>query len=434
MGNSCGGLAKYWELFWELGGRCQGGFVWDWVDQGIRKKIKAGGGGYGKCSHGSTPDSDGMVETWAYGGDFNEPVTDYDFCINGATWPDRTPHPALFEFKHLAKPFTASTAAVPIPLSAAGTHRIPLKLVNRYQHTPSLAATLTFGWELLDSEGRAVADGELQMQETKGSHTSAGDLDACVEVAGVEVGSGEFWLNVVGRLRQATNWAEAGHVVGSEQLSLSLAPATTPPPAAPLTGTGSSGNSSSEVAQPVLVREEGGQLVAEAGGVRAVWNSATSQLITLQHTTNSSAPQDLLYSEAAHSDTPPLAPLSLQLHRAPTSNDRGGYLALWAAAGTSGPLNGPYDATLSWSQREGDGAAVVKTAYTLRPHGGNVRLCELAVKVGELASRAPTVRQQFHGERVHNQLPRWCLRRRQRLCSAHRFQQQHLSQRWQRCK
>ncbi|KAG5189277.1 glycosyl hydrolases family 2, TIM barrel domain-containing protein [Tribonema minus] len=357
MGNSCGGLDKYWELFWEPGGRCQGGFVWDWVDQGIRKKVNAGGGGYGKCSHGLTPDSNGMVETWAYGGDFNEPVTDYDFCINGATWPDRTPHPALYEFKHLAKPFTASTAAVPIPLSGAGTHRIPLKLVNRYQHTPSLAATLTFGWELLSS---------------------------------------------------------TGHVVGSEQLSLSLAPANTPPPTAPLTGTGSSGSnasaaatagngSGSEVTKPVLMREEGGQLVAEAGGVRAVWNTATAQLVTLQHVTGSSAPQDLLYSEAEHCDTSPLAPLSLQLHRAPTSNDRGGYLALWAAAGTSGPLDGPYDSTLSWSQREGDGAAVVKTAYTLRPHGGNVRLCELAVKVGELASRAPTVRQQFHGERVHNQ-------------------------------
>lgn len=94
MGNSNGNLHKYWQLF-RSHPRCQGGFVWDWVDQGICKTIagpaaRGGGGGDGREKRGE-------VVTWGYGGDFDEPVDDGNFCINGVVWPDRTPHPAMEE-------------------------------------------------------------------------------------------------------------------------------------------------------------------------------------------------------------------------------------------------------------------------------------------------------------------------------------------------
>ncbi|UII20700.1 glycoside hydrolase family 2 TIM barrel-domain containing protein [Fulvivirga ligni] len=84
MGNSNGDLVDLWD-FVRAHKQVQGGFIWDWVDQGLLKK-----GADGK-------------EFWAYGGDF-EPETahnDDNFCLNGLVNPDRSPHPALEEVKHV---------------------------------------------------------------------------------------------------------------------------------------------------------------------------------------------------------------------------------------------------------------------------------------------------------------------------------------------
>lgn len=85
MGNSNGGLADYFQAF-EAETGLQGGFIWDWVDQGIRQ-VDAKGESF-----------------WAYGGDFGDQPNDLNFCINGLVWPDRSPHPAMYEFKKLAQP------------------------------------------------------------------------------------------------------------------------------------------------------------------------------------------------------------------------------------------------------------------------------------------------------------------------------------------
>lgn len=70
MGNSGGNLDEYWSAFHTYP-RLQGGFIWDWVDQGL-----------------STIDSQGHY-FWAYGGDFGEMDHDGSFCLNGMNWPDR---------------------------------------------------------------------------------------------------------------------------------------------------------------------------------------------------------------------------------------------------------------------------------------------------------------------------------------------------------
>lgn len=67
--------------------RLQGGFIWDWVDQGLMRK--------GRDWQGNE------VEFWGYGGDWNEPVHDGQFNINGLIWPDRTPHPTVLECKQV---------------------------------------------------------------------------------------------------------------------------------------------------------------------------------------------------------------------------------------------------------------------------------------------------------------------------------------------
>ena len=81
MGTGPGGLAEYQELF-ERHARCQGGFVWEWIDHGIRR-----------------PQGD-----FAYGGDFGEPLHDGNFVADGLLLPDRTPSPGLEEVKRAYAP------------------------------------------------------------------------------------------------------------------------------------------------------------------------------------------------------------------------------------------------------------------------------------------------------------------------------------------
>lgn len=82
MGNSNGNLQDYWDVI-EKHDVLQGGFIWDWVDQGLVTR------------------RDESEEFWAYGGDFGPPgvPSDGNFCINGLVSPDRSPHPAIWEVK-----------------------------------------------------------------------------------------------------------------------------------------------------------------------------------------------------------------------------------------------------------------------------------------------------------------------------------------------
>jgi len=82
MGNSVGNLQEYWDVI-ERYSNLQGGFIWDWVDQGILAQTEKG------------------VSYWKYGGDFggDDIPSDGNFCINGLLFPDRTPHPAIVEVK-----------------------------------------------------------------------------------------------------------------------------------------------------------------------------------------------------------------------------------------------------------------------------------------------------------------------------------------------
>jgi beta-galactosidase len=82
MGNSNGNFQEYWDII-RGSKNMQGGFIWDWVDQGFEVKDEAG------------------RNYWSYGGDMGSQnyTNDENFCHNGLVWPDRTPHPGAFEVK-----------------------------------------------------------------------------------------------------------------------------------------------------------------------------------------------------------------------------------------------------------------------------------------------------------------------------------------------
>lgn len=82
MGNSNGGLHKYTELE-EKYPMYQGGFIWDYIDQAIMKRDENG------------------EEFLAFGGDYGDRPTDYNFCVNGLVYGDRKPSPKMQEVKGL---------------------------------------------------------------------------------------------------------------------------------------------------------------------------------------------------------------------------------------------------------------------------------------------------------------------------------------------
>jgi beta-galactosidase len=109
MGNSTGNLQDYWDVI-EKYPILQGGFIWDWVDQGLTKQE-----GKGK-------------KFWSYGGDYGPPgtPTSGNFCINGLVFPDRTPHPALVEVRKVYQ----YVKFKPVDLKAG-----KIRIVNGYDFT-----------------------------------------------------------------------------------------------------------------------------------------------------------------------------------------------------------------------------------------------------------------------------------------------------------
>ena len=91
MGNSSGNYYKFWDAFRKYP-YMQGGFIWDWADQGILTDIPGSKGDEKEEMKEKYPEG----KYFAYGGDFGDQPNDANFVINGVVGPDREPHPGLF--------------------------------------------------------------------------------------------------------------------------------------------------------------------------------------------------------------------------------------------------------------------------------------------------------------------------------------------------
>jgi len=141
MGNSNGSLKEYYALF-ERYPRLQGGFIWEWVDHGILQK-----------------QPDGKSE-WRYGGDFGDEPNDRNFCVDGIVWPDRTPHPALYEFKRLAQ-----------PAKFAYDESNGILRIENLRNFKDLS-DLKLHWRV-DADGVEIASGELSVEAPPQGKTAA---------------------------------------------------------------------------------------------------------------------------------------------------------------------------------------------------------------------------------------------------------------------
>jgi beta-galactosidase len=132
MGNSTGNLQDYWDVIEEYDA-LQGGFIWDWVDQGLVKYDEFG------------------QKYWVYGGDFGPAGTpsDGNFCLNGIVNPDRSPHPALEEVKKVYQY---------VGIELKNLTKGEFELTNKYDFTN--LDEFDLGWEV-KANGRQVYKGEI---------------------------------------------------------------------------------------------------------------------------------------------------------------------------------------------------------------------------------------------------------------------------------
>lgn len=197
MGNSCGGMHLYTDLT-DTEPLYQGGFIWDYADQSIYKKDR-----YGK-------------EFQAYGGDFGERPTDYNFSGNGIVYGgDHAPSPKMQEVKYNYQNISAEVSA----------DKVRIKNKNLFVNTDAFDCVVT-----LAKNGIPVYETVL---ETAVDPLSEKEYDLPIRHAKQP---GEYTITVSFRLKEDALWAEAGHEVAFGQAVYTVeAPAEVKTNAKPVT-------------------------------------------------------------------------------------------------------------------------------------------------------------------------------------------------------
>ncbi len=188
MGNGPGGFKEYWDAFYKYK-RLQGGFVWDWVDQGIRQTTKDG------------------REWFAYGGDFGDEPNDKNFLINGLIFPDRKPSPGLIEYKKVLEPVRVE----PVNLAEG-----EVKLTNGYDFLT--LSHLLASWNLM-ADDKVLQSGTVSMPDIA---PGASETVTIPYTRPTLTPGAEYWLNISFALTSDTSWASRGHEVAWAQFQLPL--------------------------------------------------------------------------------------------------------------------------------------------------------------------------------------------------------------------
>ncbi|SCZ08194.1 glycoside hydrolase family 2 TIM barrel-domain containing protein [Alkaliphilus peptidifermentans] len=196
MGNGPGGLWDYQKTF-EAYTRLHGGFIWEWIDHGIRRYDKNG------------------KATYLYGGDFGDFPHNSNFNMDGLLFPDRTPSPAMMEVKKVFQ-----------PIKFYQVDDLPkVKIKNCYIY--STLSHLTFNWTI-SVMGQKCQEGTFQQLHLKPGEEAEIEIPINIEELKVEAtksmnivaGVPGIVIDIEARLREKTKWASEMHVIAWEQFSL----------------------------------------------------------------------------------------------------------------------------------------------------------------------------------------------------------------------
>ncbi|WP_340110972.1 glycoside hydrolase family 2 TIM barrel-domain containing protein [Maribellus mangrovi] len=185
MGNSMGNLQEYWDAI-EKYPALIGGFIWDWVDQGLRHKTENG------------------IEFFAYGGDFGDKPNDDNFCINGLVSPDRVPNPSLSQVKKVYQN---------ISVKLIDPQQGQLEIHNKYNFLN--ASEFDAAWEIME-DGNVIETGKLDNLDIAPGKTMQVSIPFKPDFDPIK----EYFLQVEFSLKEKKSWAESGYVVAWDQFSL----------------------------------------------------------------------------------------------------------------------------------------------------------------------------------------------------------------------
>jgi beta-galactosidase len=237
MGNSVGNLQDYWDVIY-ANRQLQGGFIWDWVDQGILQRAEDG------------------REYFAYGGDFGPPGTPsgFNFCINGLVDPLRRPHPHIWEVKKVYQ----CVKAEPVNLESG---RIRIKNLYDFEGLEGLEMR----W-VVEGDGRPVAQGKITEMDVP----PRGSIEVGLPIAAIEPEPGvEYFLKVGFFTKEEAPLLPKGHEAAWEQFKLPLFRE------APEVDT---------AAMPeVVISEEGETLIVKGGGCAVAFSKATGVITSLRY-------------------------------------------------------------------------------------------------------------------------------------------------------
>jgi beta-galactosidase len=188
MGNSTGNFQEYWDII-RSSKNMQGGFIWDWVDQGFLVKDEAG------------------RSYWSYGGDMGSQnyTNDENFNHNGLVWPDRIPHPGAYEVKKVYQN---------ILFEASDLNKGLIKVKNDFLYNN--LSDYSFVYEILKN-GVLFKKGNISINLEAG-------LSKIIPVSLPEmpVAEGtEYLLNIYAYTRSGNEMVPQGFEVAREQFKLS---------------------------------------------------------------------------------------------------------------------------------------------------------------------------------------------------------------------
>jgi beta-galactosidase len=187
MGNSVGNLQDYWDVI-EKYDVLQGGFIWDWVDQGLLTTNEKG------------------EEYWAYGGDFGPDTvpSDGNFCINGIINPDRGVKPALWEVKKVYQY---------IGFKAVNLEKGEINILNKYAFRN--LNDFYFKWTV-KADGEIINSGLIENLDISPGKSKNIKLDFDLDIQE----STEYFLILEALLKERDGLVEKDHIAANEQFEL----------------------------------------------------------------------------------------------------------------------------------------------------------------------------------------------------------------------
>jgi len=191
MGNAVGNLQEYWDVI-EKHNRLIGGCIWDWVDQGLQKEVPGKSGEY----------------FFAYGGDFGDRPTDWNFCVNGLTTPDRSITPKMEEVKKVYQYIAINPQEI---INGKVSIKNKYQFINLDEFDPS--------WEL-SCDGSVIEAGTMPSLNLEPGNST--EIKIPFATLPLKAGS-EYFLKVIFKLRTDEKWASRGHVVAWEQMAVPFA-------------------------------------------------------------------------------------------------------------------------------------------------------------------------------------------------------------------